>query len=110
MSSWVDFAAIKQNAGLAVVRRQYRVPLRRSGRDQYRGLCPIHRGEGQDAFHANLSRDIFHCFSCGAGGGVLDFVMAMGGCTVRQAALQLSEHGIPARPSVAGNNWLRKKE
>jgi DNA primase len=89
MSNCVDFAAIKRRVGLAVVLRQYQVSLRRSGRDQYRGLCPIHRGEGRDAFHANLSRNLFHCFSCGAGGTVLDFVAAMEGCTLTQAARKL---------------------
>src|ERR1041384_1906168 len=57
---WIDYATIKQNVGLAGVLRHYRVSLRRSRRDQYRGRCPIHRGEGRDAFHANLSRNIFH--------------------------------------------------
>ena len=47
MQTWVDFAAIKQNVGLAPVLRRYQVSLRRSGRDQYRGLCPIHRDEGR---------------------------------------------------------------
>jgi DNA primase len=76
--------------GLAGVLRHYRVFLRRSGRDQYRGLCPIHRGEGRDAFHANLSRNIFHCFSCGAGGTVLDFVAALEECSMREAARKLA--------------------
>jgi DNA primase len=89
MSNWVDFAAIKQSVPLAPLLRRYQVKLRRSGRDQYRGRCPIHRGEGLEAFHANLSRNIFHCFSCGAGGSVLDFVAAMEGCDLRQAALRL---------------------
>ena len=48
------------------VRRHYQVELRRSGKDQYRGCCPIHRGDGHDAFHVNLARNIFHCFACGA--------------------------------------------
>lgn len=91
MANNVDFTAIKQSVGLALLLRQYQVPLRRSGRDQYRGLCPIHRGEGRDAFHANLSRNVFHCFSCGAGGTVLDFVAAMEGCTLREAALKLHD-------------------
>jgi DNA primase len=90
MPNWVDFAAVKQQAGLGTVLRQYGVPLRRSGRDQYRGRCPIHRGEGRDAFHANLSRNIFHCFSCGAGGTVLDFVAAMEHCTLPDAARKLA--------------------
>lgn len=91
MQTWVDFATIKQSVGLAAVLRRYRVSLRRSGRDQYRGLCPIHCGEGRDAFHANLSRNLFHCFSCGAAGTVLDFVAAMEGCTLREAARKLAE-------------------
>jgi DNA primase len=91
MQTWVDFAAVKQSVPLAPLLRRYRVKLRRSGRDQYRGRCPIHGGEGRDAFHANLTRNIFHCFSCGAGGSVLDFVAAMEGCSLREAALRLHE-------------------
>ncbi len=93
MGNWVDFADIKRSTGLAVVLRQYQVRLRRSGRDQYRGVCPIHRGDGQEAFHANLSRNLFHCFSCGAGGTVLDFVAAMERCTLVEAAHKLADEG-----------------
>ena len=89
MGHWVDFAAVKQHLRLASVLRHYQVSLRRSGRDQYRGRCPIHRGDSREAFHANLTRNIFHCFSCGAGGTVLDFVAAMERCTLREAALKL---------------------
>lgn len=102
MHTWVDFAAIKQSVPLAPLLRRYQVKLRRSGRDQYRGCCPIHGGQGRDAFHANLTRNIFHCFSCGAGGSVLDFVAAMEGCSLRQAALQLvSETAAPIQPVTA---------
>jgi DNA primase len=91
MSNWLDFAAIKQQVALSVVLRQYQVPLRRSGRYQYRGICPIHRGQGRDAFHVNLSQNVFHCFSCGAGGSVLDFVAAMERCSLREAARRLQQ-------------------
>jgi DNA primase len=70
----IDFNTIKQGVSIRTLLRQYGVQLRRSGKDQYRGRCPIHGGEGRDAFHANLERNVFHCFSCGAGGTVLDFV------------------------------------
>jgi DNA primase len=103
MQTRVDFTTIKQNVGLALVLQRYQVSLRRSGHDQYRGLCPIHRGEGRDAFHANLNRNIFHCFSCGAGGTVLDFVAAMEGCTLLQAARRLaSETAVPGMAAFAG--------
>jgi DNA primase len=113
MTNWVEFAAIKNNLQLAVLLRRYRVNLRRSGRDQYRGICPIHRGHGRDAFHVNLGRNIFHCFSCGAGGSVLDFVAAMEGCTLREAALRLQhETFVPdGRPAAGpdGKQLVTKK-
>jgi DNA primase len=103
MSNWVDFAAIKRSVPLAPLLRRYQVKLRRSGRDQYRGRCPIHRGEGPEAFHANLGRNIFHCFSCGAGGTVLDFVAAIEKCTLREAALRLRQESfVPGEPATAG--------
>ena len=98
MGNWVDFAAVKQHLDLASVLRHYQVSLRRSGHDQYRGRCPIHQGDGREAFHANLARNVFHCFSCGAGGTVLDFVAAMEGCTLREAALKLQ--GGTGRPHI----------
>ena len=30
----------------------------------------------------NLARNVFHCFACGAGGTVLDFVAAMESCSL----------------------------
>ncbi len=107
METWVDFAAIQQSVPLGPLLRRYRVQLHRSGRDQYRGCCPIHRGEGREAFHANLTRNIFHCFSCGAAGSVLDFVAAMEHCTLRQAALRLArEITGPVGSAAAGPGQL----
>jgi len=104
MQNWVDFTAIKRSVELGPLLRQYQVKLRRSGRDQYRGCCPIHGGDGREAFHANLSQNVFHCFACGAGGTVLDFVAAMDKCSLREAALKLAHqtkvaHSEPVTPS-----------
>lgn len=112
MSNMVDFAAIKHSVPLALVLRRYQVKLLRSGHDQYRGLCPIHRGQGRDAFHVNLGRSIFHCFSCGAGGSVLDFVAAMERCTLREAARRLQQETVvpvEATASRDGKQLVTKK-
>ena len=78
MSDWVDFSEIKSRVTIEQVLRSYRVDwLRGSGAQQYRGRCPIHPGQGREAFHANFGQNLFHCFACGAGGNVLDFVAAM---------------------------------
>jgi len=89
MINWLDFKSIKRTVKLESVLRHYHVELRRSGKDQYRGCCPIHRGEGREAFHVNLARNIFHCFACDAGGTVLDFVAAMEDCSLVEAARKL---------------------
>ena len=90
MNEWVSFREIKSRVTLEQVLRSYRIDwLRRSGPGQYRGRCPLHGGQGVEAFHANLGRGVFHCFACGAGGNVLDFVAAMEGCSIREAALRL---------------------
>jgi DNA primase len=102
MANWLDFKAIKRGVSLESLLRHYGVEPRRSGPDQYRSRCPIHGGEGRDAFHANLARNIFHCFACGAGGTVLDFVAAMEGCTLREAAEKLQPRARPIKgPAVS---------
>src|SRR5438876_7732402 len=71
----VNFASVKQGVTLEAVLRLYRLNDLTGGRNgRYRGRCPIHQGDGRDAFHVDVRRKIFHCFSCGAGGDVLDWV------------------------------------
>jgi len=98
VSAWVDFAELKQTVRLEWVLEHYGITaLRRGCRGQYRGRCPIHGGEGRDAFHVNRAKQVFHCFSCGAGGTVLDLVAALEGCGLRQAALWLADQFGPLR-------------
>jgi DNA primase len=47
--------------------------LKRAG-TAYKALCPFHR-EKTPSFTVNPSRQTFRCFGCGAGGGVIRFVM-----------------------------------
>jgi len=88
----VNFAALKQGVRLEAVLRLYQVNGLTGGRNgRYRGRCPIHQGEGRDAFHVDVKRKIFHCFSCGAGGDILDLVALLNRCTLREAALKLQD-------------------
>lgn len=124
MRGWVDFSAVKQAVSLEAVLRHYQVPGLRKRRHQWVGHCPIHRGRRDDSFRASLGKNAFHCFSCQAGGNVLDFVAAMEKCSIRQAALRLQRwfsigapdestagpEGAPARRSVRKGELVRKKE
>ena len=47
-------------------------PLKRAG-SAFKALCPFHQ-EKSPSFTVNPQRQRFHCFGCGAGGSVFDFV------------------------------------
>lgn len=69
-------------------------PLKRAG-TSYRALCPFHR-EKSPSFHVNPARQSFHCFGCGAGGGVLRFVMDYEHVDFPTAVRRLAQRaGIP---------------
>lgn len=69
------------------------VRLRRAGRN-FVGLCPFHN-EKTASFTVNLERGFFHCFGCGAGGTVFDFLMKSEGLTFPEALQSLAKrYGI----------------
>lgn len=107
MNRWVRFAGIKQGVTLAAVLEHYRWECQRRRGDRMEGRCPIHRGQGEDAFHADLRNNGFHCFSCHAHGSVLDLVAAMEGCSLRQAALLLQAWFGLEQPSISEQSLCR---
>ena len=49
------------------------VQLKRAG-SSFKACCPFHK-EKTPSFHVNPTRQSFHCFGCGAGGDVFNFIM-----------------------------------
>ena len=49
------------------------VQLKRSGRNFF-GRCPFHN-EKTPSFSVSSDKQIYHCFGCGAGGNVINFIM-----------------------------------
>jgi DNA primase len=99
MGIWIDFQEIKALVPIACVLEHYGISgLRRSGPHHYRGRCPLHGGAGQETFHIDGAQQVFHCFSCGAGGSVLDLVAGLEQCGVVEAAQRLADRwGLPAQ-------------
>jgi len=87
--NWVDFKTVKAAVSMQMLLDHYQINWLRKSSGELRGRCPIHKGDGQSAFHVNLTKNAFNCFSCQARGNVLDFVAAMEQCSVRDAALKL---------------------
>lgn len=73
MSDFKDFLRqLKEQADIVEVIGRT-VNLRKAG-SNYKGRCPFH-DEKTPSFNVVPHRGIFHCFGCGAGGSVVDFVM-----------------------------------
>jgi len=49
------------------------IPLKRTGRN-YKACCPFHH-EKTASFVVSLDKQIYHCFGCGIGGNVFNFLM-----------------------------------
>jgi len=68
-------------------------------KDQYRGPCPIHGGTNPTAFVITPSKG-FHCFGCGAGGGVAQFIRAMGDIPDMEKRGSFWLPPVDARPDI----------
>src|ERR1700680_168000 len=64
------------------------VRLKRAGRN-FVGLCPFHN-EKTPSFSVNPERGFFHCFGCGAGGTVFNFLMKVEGLSFPEAIRSLA--------------------
>jgi len=65
-----------------------RVALKKTGKD-HTGLCPFH-SEKTPSFTVSSNKQIFHCFGCGAGGDVFDFLIKFDGISFPEAVQSLA--------------------
>lgn len=64
------------------------VRLEKRGR-RWVGLCPFH-SEKTPSFGVSAEKQLYHCFGCGAGGDVFDFVMQLEGLDFPAAVRRLA--------------------
>ena len=73
------------------------VSLKRKG-SNYFGLCPFHR-EKTPSFCVAAEKQIYHCFGCGKGGNVINFVMGVENIGFKEAIEMLAERAKIDLPS-----------
>jgi DNA primase len=84
---------VKHQADIVRVIGEY-VRLKKTGQN-FTGLCPFHQ-EKSPSFAVHPGRQIYHCFGCGVGGDVFQFVMEMEKSTFPEALRTVAEKcGIP---------------
>jgi len=74
---------VKQQADIVRIIGDY-VKLKKSGAQNFTGLCPFHR-EKTPSFSVHATRQFFHCFGCGASGDVFTFVQKIDNVTFPEA-------------------------
>jgi DNA primase len=112
MKAWLSYRQIKEAVTIGAVLQHYEWKCLRRRGDHVAGRCPIHGGQGEASFHADLRNNGFHCFSCHAHGSVLDLVAKVERCSLRQAAQRLQEwFGVEGAASrSAGRNGQPNRE
>ncbi len=80
----------------------HHVSLTRAGQN-LKGLCPFHQ-EKSPSFTVSPSRQIFHCFGCGAGGNVFSFLTRITGASFPEVVRDLGRKvGIEVQESAGFN-------
>ncbi len=69
----------------------HHVSLTKAGQN-LKGLCPFHQ-EKTPSFTVSPSRQIFHCFGCGAGGNVFTFLTRLTGASFPEVIRDLGQKG-----------------
>ncbi len=69
------------------------IELKPSGKDQL-GRCPFH-ADDTASLVVTPSKNLWHCFGCGIGGGPIDWVMKKNGVSFRHA-VELLREGLPS--------------
>jgi DNA primase len=110
-----DFAyTLKQQADIVRVIGDY-VKLRKSGGQNYTGLCPFH-GEKTPSFSVHAARQFYYCFGCHEKGDVFTFVQKIENITFPESVRLVAQKlgiAVPkaayASPGEARDAQLRGK-
>jgi DNA primase len=83
-----DIGVVRERSPIADVVGEY-IQLRPAGGGNLKGLCPFH-DERTPSFNVTPGKELYHCFSCGAGGDVIKFVQEIDHFTFTEAVERLA--------------------
>ncbi len=104
-----DFAyTVKQQADIVRIVGEY-VKLKRSGAQNYSGICPFH-SEKTGSFSVHATRQFYHCFGCHASGDVFSFVQKIENITFPEAVRNVAQKLGIAMPKMQFSSPQEAKE
>ena len=80
---------------------------KKSGSNMF-GLCPFH-SEKTPSFAVNPDKQIYHCFGCGKGGGVINFIMEVENLSYPEAVEFLAKRAGMPMPEETDSAESRKR-
>jgi len=108
-----DIEHLKQSISLQRLVESQGYALKKEGKD-YVMCCPFH-DEKTPSLKITPAKNLFHCFGCGVGGSVIDWVMKTQGVSFRHAVELLksdtpfvAESSVSKLPSVVKQATVRK--
>ena len=100
---------IKEKALLSAIVGQF-VELKEMGPSQYTCLCPFH-SDTNPSMNLNDDKGLYHCFACGAGGDVIEFVRDIEHLTFNEAVVKtLSLAGVSDISELETGNTVQSRE
>jgi DNA primase len=101
---YLDIQRMKAEITMEHILDHYGIRLRAVNSHRLTGCCPIPHGDNANAFHVDLKRNLFHCFTHCGGGSIFDFVMKMDQLEFYPAARKIWDIFYPSAQS--GRNFL----
>ena len=90
-----DIEMLRQRGKLVEIAGDY-TKMQRSGA-RWKGRCPFHT-EKTPSFTVDPDRNLYHCFGCGVGGDIYDFLMRAEGLDFNEAVEHLARRlGVQVR-------------
>lgn len=80
---------------------------KRSGANLF-GLCPFH-SEKTPSFSVSPGKQIYHCFGCGKGGGVINFIMEVENLSFPEAVAFLAKRAGMPMPEESSDRESKKR-